>query len=59
MGKHFMGLPTLSTGGAGARFGVCAKAGDEMSMSAKAIFLIPTSLISSLQHSPIVLHTVA
>jgi hypothetical protein len=24
IGKHFTGSPTLSTGGAGARFGVCA-----------------------------------
>src|ERR1700732_988032 len=32
-----------STGGAGARFGVCAIAGDERSTSAKAAFFISTS----------------
>ena len=32
--KHFTGSPTLSTGGAGARFGVCANAGDVISTSA-------------------------
>src|SRR5258705_9332453 len=34
IGKHFTGSPTLSTGGAGARFGVCANAGDVISTSA-------------------------
>jgi hypothetical protein len=38
IGKHNTGLPTLSTGGAGARLGVCANAGDERSTSAKDDF---------------------
>jgi len=35
IGKHNTGLPALSIGGAGARLGVCASAGDERSTSAK------------------------
>jgi hypothetical protein len=43
IGKHNTGLPTLSIGGAGARLGVCANAGDERSTSAKDDFFISTS----------------
>lgn len=43
IGKHNTGLPTLSIGGAGARFGVCANAGDERSTNAKDAFFISTS----------------
>jgi hypothetical protein len=44
IGKHFTGSPTLSTGGAGARFGVCcANAGDVISTSARTTFFIQTS----------------
>jgi hypothetical protein len=39
IGKHSTGLPTLSIGGAGARFGVCA----ERSTNAKDAFFISTS----------------
>jgi hypothetical protein len=42
IGKHNTGLPTLSIGGAGARFGVCANAGDERSTNAKDAFFIST-----------------
>jgi hypothetical protein len=46
IGKHNTGLPTLSIGGAGARFGVCAKAGDERSTNAKDAFFISTSRLA-------------
>src|SRR6266404_8610598 len=48
IGIHFTGLPTLSTGGAGARFGVCANAGDARSTSTYAAFFIPTLLFRRL-----------
>jgi hypothetical protein len=43
IGKHNTGLPTLSIAGAGARFGVCANAGDERSTNAKDALFISTS----------------
>jgi hypothetical protein len=43
IGKHNTGLPTLSIGGAGARFGVWANVGDERSTNAKDAFFISTS----------------
>ena len=43
IGKHFTGSPTLSAGGAGARFGVCANAGDVISTSARTTSFIPMS----------------
>src|SRR5260370_37136344 len=43
IGKHFTGSPTLSTGGAGARFGVCANAGGVISTSARTTSFIQTS----------------
>jgi hypothetical protein len=43
IGKHNTGLPTLSIGGAGARFEVCANAGDERRTNAKDAFFISTS----------------
>jgi hypothetical protein len=43
IGRHTTGLSTLLAGGAPARFGVCANAGEVKSTHARAIFFISTS----------------